>query len=125
MKIDRLIHPQNLQKIVIVAIGAMLVCLTVSALAVTLAYQANARSSKIAVEQAHLAQQVADQSKQQSQFISDVFCQLVTPLAESPQTPPTPFGQKIKSGSVNANEKLACAPTPTQPDITPPAQPHN
>ena len=115
MNLDRLIHPQNLQKVVIVAIGAMLICLTTSAVAVTLAYQANARSSHIAVEQSHLAQQVADRSKQQSQFLSDVFCQLVTPLAESPTTPPTPFGQKIKSGSVNANEELACAPTPTQP----------
>jgi len=115
MNLDRLIHPQNLQKVVIVAIGAMLICLTTSAVAVTLAYQANARSSHIAVEQSHLAQQVADQSKKQSQFLSDVFCQLVTPLAESPTTPPTPFGQKIKSGSVNANEELACAPTPTQP----------
>ena len=77
MKIDRLIHPQNLQKVVIVAIAAMLVCLTTSVIAVTLAYQANARSSKIAVAQAHLAQQVAEQSKQQSQFLGDVFCQMI------------------------------------------------
>src|SRR5664279_3434848 len=91
----------------------MLVCLTTSVIAVTLAYQANARSSKIAVAQAHLAQQVAEQSKQQSQFLGDVFCQMITPLAESPQTPPTDFGKQIKSGSITASQKLACAPTPT------------
>src|SRR5664279_648719 len=104
--IDRIVHPHNLQKVMVVAIGMMLVCLTASAIAVTLAYQANARSSHIAVIE-------AQHSSQQAQFLRDTFCGLVTPLAESPATPTSPFGLKIKSGSVVANAKLACAPTPT------------
>src|SRR5664279_1036853 len=110
MNLDRLIHPHNLQKVIIVAIGAMLICLTTSAIAVALAYQANARSSHIAVEQSHLAQQVADQSKQQSQFLRDTLCEYLTPLAESSASPLTPFSQENKSGSSHATNRLDCPP---------------
>lgn len=106
--VERIIHPRNLQRVVVVSLVIMLVCLTTSAIAVTLAYQANAKASRIAVVE-------AKHSAEQSAFLRDTFCQLVTPLAESTQAPTSPFGQKIKTGSVNANAKLACAPTPVEP----------
>lgn len=106
--IDRITHPKNLQKVVIVAIAAMLICLTTSAIAVTLAYQANARSSHIAVVEAR-------HSSEQTQFLRDTFCGLVAPLANQSQLPTSQFGKAIASGSVEANKQLACTPIPISP----------
>lgn len=104
--------------VILVTLTAWVICLAIGVSSFTIAWEARTKTDKVAIAQAHLAQQQAALAQQQTADViaqqaldQEAFCGWFEPIAAAPLPPNvSSFGKIISKESAHTVVVLGCPP---------------